>query len=143
MTRVFYEIKEPYSAKQMYDLVNDINTYPQFVPDCVDAGILQQQDNVTKAFLEVEKLGFKKKFITLNRLTEPSSIEMSLVDGPFKKLLGYWSFTPISDHECKISFDLTFEFKSKLLDITFTPLFKDLMENMVKAFSNRAKQVYS
>lgn len=143
MTHVFYEITEPYSVNQMFDLVNDIDSYSQFVPDCASAGVLQKQDNLIKAFIEVEKLGFKKKFITLNRLTEPSSIEMGLIDGPFNQLVGNWTFTAISENECKISFDLTFQFKNKLLDITFTPLFKELMGNMVKAFSQRAKQVYA
>lgn len=143
MTHVFYEISEPYSAKQMFDLVNDIDSYPKFVPDCANAGVLQRDDNLIKAFIEVEKLGFKKKFITLNRLTEPSKIEMVLIDGPFSKLQGTWNFSALSDSECKISFDLTFEFKNKLLDITFTPLFKELMGNMVHAFSYRAKQVYA
>lgn len=143
MTHVFYEIKEPYSAKQMFDLVNDINSYPQFVPDCISAGVLQQQDNLIRAYLEVKKFNFRKKFITLNKLSSPHTIEMTLIEGPFKTLLGKWAFTAISESECKISFDLTFEFKNKLLDITFTPLFKELMESMVKAFSHRAKQIYS
>ncbi|RKS86873.1 ribosome-associated toxin RatA of RatAB toxin-antitoxin module [Orbus hercynius] len=143
MTNVFYEIREPYSAEQMFDLVNDINAYPQFIPDCASAGILKQQDDLILAYLEVEKLGFKKKFITTNKLTKPYRIEMALVDGPFKQLQGDWTFTELSEHECKISFALKFEFKSKLLDLTFTPLFKELMENMVKAFSKRAKQIYT
>ncbi|WP_392564625.1 type II toxin-antitoxin system RatA family toxin [Orbus wheelerorum] len=143
MTRVFYEITEPYSTIQMFDLVNDINSYPLFVPDCASAGILRQQDNIVQAFIEVEKLGFKKKFITLNKLNTPHSMEMTLIDGPFSQLRGTWSFIAISEHECKISFDLTFEFKNKLLDLAFTPLFKELMENMVKAFSDRAKHVYA
>jgi len=143
MTRVFYEITEPYSINQMFDLVNDIDSYAQFVPDCSSAGILRQQDNIIQAYIEVEKLGFKKKFITLNKLDAPHLMEMALIDGPFSQLRGTWRFVALSEHECKISFDLTFEFKNKLLDIAFTPLFKELMENMVKAFSCRAKQVYA
>ena len=133
MTHIYHEIMEPYSAQQMFDLVNDINSYPQFVPDCIDTGVLH---------IEVEKFGFKKRFTTLNRLKEPSKIEITLIDGPFKKLVGAWTFTPISENQSKITFDLTFEFNSKLLDMTFTPIFKDIMKNMVIAFSNRAKQLY-
>lgn len=143
MTHVFYEITEPYSAKKMFDLVNDIDAYPKFIPDCVDAGILLRQENVIQAYIEVEKLGFRKKFITLNKLFEPYRIEISLIEGPFKKLTGNWNFTEITENKCKISFNLIFEFKNKLLDITFTPLFKELMENMVKQFSSRAKQIYA
>ncbi|PXY95898.1 type II toxin-antitoxin system RatA family toxin [Frischella perrara] len=142
MTHIYHEIMEPYSAQQMFDLVNDINAYPQFVPDCIDTGVLQRDDNLLLAYIEVEKFGFKKRFTTLNRLKEPSKIEITLIDGPFKKLVGAWTFTPISENQSKITFDLTFEFNSKLLDMTFTPIFKDIMKNMVIAFSNRAKQLY-
>lgn len=142
MTHIYHEIMEPYSAQQMFDLVNDINAYPQFVPDCIDTGVLQRDDNLLLAYIEVEKFGFKKRFTTLNRLKEPSKIEITLIDGPFKKLVGAWTFTPILENQSKITFDLTFEFNSKLLDMTFTPIFKDIMKNMVIAFSNRAKQLY-
>lgn len=142
MTHIYHEIMEPYSAHQMFDLVNDINAYPQFVPDCIDTGVLQRDENLLLAYIEVEKFGFKKRFTTLNRLKEPSKIEITLIDGPFKKLVGAWTFTPISENQSKITFDLTFEFNSKLLDMTFTPIFKDIMKNMVIAFSNRAKQLY-
>lgn len=142
MTHIYHEIMEPYSAQQMFDLVNDINAYPQFVPDCNDTGVLQRDENLLLAYIEVEKFGFKKRFTTLNRLKEPSKIEITLIDGPFKKLVGAWTFTPISENQSKITFDLTFEFNSKLLDMTFTPIFKDIMKNMVIAFSNRAKQLY-
>ncbi|WP_276894959.1 type II toxin-antitoxin system RatA family toxin [Frischella perrara] len=142
MTHIYHEIMEPYSAQQMFDLVNDINSYPQFVPDCIDTGVLQRDDNLLLAYIEVEKFGFKKRFTTLNRLKEPSKIEITLIDGPFKKLVGAWTFTPILENQSKITFDLTFEFNSKLLDMTFTPIFKDIMKNMVIAFSNRAKQLY-
>ena len=142
MTHIYHEIMEPYSAQQMFDLVNDINAYPQFVPDCIDTGVLQRDENLLLAYIEVEKYGFKKRFTTLNRLKEPSKIEITLIDGPFKKLVGAWTFTPISENQSKITFDLTFEFNSKLLDMTFTPIFKDIMKNMVIAFSNRAKQLY-
>lgn len=142
MTHIYHEIMEPYSAQQMFDLVNDINAYPQFVPDCIDTEVLQRDDNLLLAYIEVEKFGFKKRFTTLNRLKEPSKIEITLIDGPFKKLIGAWTFTPISENQSKITFDLTFEFNSKLLDMTFTPIFKDIMKNMVIAFSNRAKQLY-
>ena len=108
MTHIYHEIMEPYSAQQMFDLVNDINAYPQFVPDCIDTGVLQRDDNLLLAYIEVEKFGFKKRFTTLNRLKEPSKIEITLIDGPFKKLVGAWTVSPISENQSKITFELTF-----------------------------------
>ncbi|XKM13260.1 type II toxin-antitoxin system RatA family toxin [Orbaceae bacterium ac157xtp] len=143
MAHVFYEIEESYSVEQMFNLVNDIASYPQFVPDCTNAGVLQKQDNLITAFIEVEKLGFKKKFTTINRLTPFTCIEMALIEGPFKHLNGVWNFTPLAENRCKISFELDFDLKNKVLNVTFTPLFKEVMKNMVAAFSHQAKKRYS
>ncbi len=143
MTHVFHEVTEPYSIEQMFTLVNDIASYPEFVPDCIATGIISKQDNIVKAFIKVEKLGFKKSFTTINHINEPHSIDMKLVEGPFKQLLGKWRFIALSDKSCKISFSLDFEFQNKLLDLAFTPVFKEVMNNMVSAFSIRARQIYS
>ncbi|KES19176.1 ubiquinone-binding protein [Gilliamella apicola] len=142
MAHVFHEVIEPYSIEQMFALVNDITLYPEFVPDCIATGIIRKQDNLMAAFIEVEKLGFKKSFTTLNKINQPHSIEMSLLDGPFKYLSGKWQFTSLGEDKSKISFELNFEFKNKLLDIAFTPVFKEVMANMVNAFSQRARQIY-
>lgn len=142
MAQVFYEVVEPYSVEQMFALVNDIAKYPEFVPDCIASGIIKKQDNIIAAFIEVEKFGFKKSFTTLNQLNEPNSIDITLLEGPFKHLTGQWLFTPIEQNRSKISFRLDFEFKNKLLDLTFTPVFKEVMTNMVNAFSQRARKIY-
>lgn len=142
MAHVFHEVIEPYSAEKMFALVNDIVRYPEFVPDCVAADIISQQNNMIQAFIEVEKLGFKKSFTTINHLRAPHSMDMRLLEGPFKHLVGEWRFTPLSENSCKISFDLEFEFKNKLLNVAFTPIFKEVMINMVNAFTNRARQIY-
>ncbi|WP_294826902.1 type II toxin-antitoxin system RatA family toxin [Gilliamella sp. G0441] len=142
MAHIFHEVIEPYSIEQMFALVNDIERYPEFVPDCIATGIIRKQDNVVAAFIEVEKFGFKKSFTTLNQINEPHSIDLTLLEGPFKHLSGKWQFTALNDTECKISFSLDFEFQNKLLDMTMTPVFKEVMTNMVEAFSKRARQIY-
>ena len=142
MAHIFHEVIEPYSIEQMFSLVNDIERYPEFVPDCIATGIIRKQDNIIAAFIEVEKFGFKKSFTTLNQINEPHSIDLTLLEGPFKHLSGKWQFTALNDTECKISFSLDFEFQNKLLDMTMTPVFKEVMTNMVEAFSKRARQIY-
>lgn len=142
MAHIFHEVIEPYSIEQMFALVNDIERYPEFVPDCIATGIIRKQDNVVAAFIEVEKFGFKKSFTTLNQINEPHSIDLTLLEGPFKHLSGKWQFTALNDTECKISFSLDFEFQNKLLDMTMTPVFKEVMTNMVEAFFKRARQIY-
>lgn len=142
MTKINYSVTEPFSTKQLFDLVNDIEAYPLFVPNCVKSGILEQQSTYMIAFLEVEKLGFRKHFITKNTFNEPNNISLSLVDGPFKYLRGYWHFTQVDPLNSRINFELQYKFNSKLLEIAFTPMFREIMTDMVKAFSQRAKQVY-
>ncbi|MCO6523521.1 MAG: type II toxin-antitoxin system RatA family toxin [Candidatus Schmidhempelia sp.] len=142
MPRINYSVIEPFSTKQLFDLVNDINAYPLFVPNCIQSGIIQQQSNHVIAFLEVEKLGFRKRFVTKNTFIESNQIILDLVDGPFKYFRGRWRFVQVDPANSRIDFELQYEFNSKLLEIAFTPMFKEIMTDMVKAFSQRAKQVY-
>lgn len=142
MTTLNYSLIEPYHQTQLYTLVNDINAYPEFVPDCIQSGIVQEQGNRLIAFIEVAKLGFHKRFITQNTLTAPKQIDITLVEGPFRYLNGSWKFIPITQLSCQVMFDLQFEFKNRVLEYALTPIFREIMYNMVHAFSVRAKQVY-
>lgn len=142
MAKIYYEKNEPYSAQQMFDLVNKIDDYPLFVPDCTQAGILTQQESELTAFIEIAKFGFKKKFSTRNQLQSPTEIKINLLKGPFKHLNGVWRFQSLSESSCHISFGLEFEFDNRLLEMAFSAIFKDIMHNMVKAFSARAQAVY-
>lgn len=142
MSEIKFSIIEPHNAKQLFHLVNDINAYPEFIPNCVRSGILQEKDDNLIAFIEVAKLGFHKRFITKNTLIDERQIDITLVDGPFKYLRGCWKFEPISPSSSRIIFYLRLEFKNKLLEFTFSPIFKEIMLSMVNAFSRRAKQVY-
>ncbi|MGB1297996.1 MAG: SRPBCC family protein [Psychrobium sp.] len=131
-----------FSAKQMYDLVNDVSDYPQFLPGCVGARVVSFDSNVMVASVDVSKAGIKKTFTTRNTLLENQRVDMQLVDGPFKLLQGGWSFLALDDNACKVSLDLEFEFDNKLAELAFGKIFKELAGNMVTAFSERAKRVY-
>lgn len=131
-----------FSAEQMYQLVNDVLAYPQFLPDCSDSKIIEQQQDKMTAGLLVSKGGLTKWFTTENTLIENKKVLLNLVDGPFKKLHGCWTFTKLSDEACKISLELDYEFSSKVFDLAFGRVFNGLTNNMVQAFSQRAKEVY-
>lgn len=132
----------PYSAEQMYQLVNDVKSYPQFLPGCSGSRILDESASQMMAAVDVSKAGISKTFTTRNVLVSNQSIIMQLVDGPFKKLMGGWKFTPIGDDACRIEFQLDFEFTNKLIELAFGRIFKELAGNMVQAFTVRAKEVY-
>ncbi|MDP5141914.1 type II toxin-antitoxin system RatA family toxin [Rheinheimera baltica] len=131
-----------YSAKQMFDLVNAVPDYPQFLPGCTSARIVSQSDTDMVASLQVSKAGIGHTFTTRNTLYPDHRIAMQLVDGPFKQLQGGWEFQPLSDNACKVILKLEFEFSSKLIQFAFGKIFGELTASMVNAFTQRAKQVY-
>lgn len=126
----------------MYDLVNDVEAYPAFLPGCSDSKIEQRSDDAMVASLLVAKAGIKQWFTTRNLLEPANRIDMELVDGPFKNLSGGWRFSALSDSACKIELNLQFEFSSKLAEMAFGKVFNTLATNMVNAFIDRAKAVY-
>ena len=143
MPRIEKSALVSYSAQQMFDLVNDIESYPQFVPGCAASRVREQGDDYKVATLDISKAGIRKSFTTRNQLLPPERIDMQLVDGPFKQLGGGWTFVPLADDACKIQFELDFEFSSRLLGMAFGKIFSEITGRMVDAFVQRAKQVYS
>lgn len=132
----------PFSARAMYDLVNDVESYPQFLPGCVETKLLESSDSHMRASLLVSKAGVKQWFSTKNTLVPAKRVDMELDDGPFKYLRGGWVFTELSDDACKIEFKLDFEFKNKLVALAFGKVFSALTASLVNAFIDRAKQIY-
>ncbi|CDG20625.1 conserved protein of unknown function [Xenorhabdus poinarii G6] len=132
----------PYSVEQMYKLVNDVTSYPDFLPGCVRSRVISSSCNEMTASVEVSKAGISKTFVTRNTLFDNESIRMQLVDGPFRKLMGGWHFTPLSEEACKVELHLDFEFTNKLIELAFGKVFKELAGNMVQAFTQRAREVY-
>jgi len=132
----------PFSAEQMYQLVNDVDAYPQFLPGCVGSRVLSSTADEMTAAVDVSKMGIGKTFTTRNTLQENRRVDMHLVDGPFRSLSGGWQFTALSPEACKIEFNLDFEFTNKLIELAFGKIFKELANSMVQAFIDRAKLVY-
>ncbi|MGO2323490.1 SRPBCC family protein [Vibrio casei] len=131
-----------FSAKQMYDLVNDVEKYPEFLPGCSGSKLIESGEGALVASVDVSKAGIKKTFITSNTMIPDRRIELALVDGPFKSLKGFWVFTPLDDFACKVELNLTFEFSNKLIELAFGKIFNDLTNNMVNSFTLRAKDIY-
>lgn len=132
----------PFSAEQMYQLVNDVDSYSDFLPGCTGSRVIASSHNEMTAAVDVAKAGISKTFTTRNLLQNNQSINMQLVDGPFRKLMGGWQFTALSPDACKVELHLDFEFTNKLIELAFGNIFKELAGNMVQAFTQRAKEVY-
>jgi len=131
-----------YSAAQMFHLVNDIASYPKFLPWCSDARVLKQDDKVVEATIEISHSGVHKSFSTRNILDAYQSIELHLLDGPFKSLQGLWRFQALQEDACKVTLDLEYEFSSKLLGLVVGPVFNQIANTLVDAFCERASIVY-
>lgn len=142
MTTVSRMALMPYSAGEMYDLVDNIEAYPQFLPWCKSATVLSRSDDEVHANLELSRSGIHKSFTTCNRLQRNKIIEMRLVEGPFNHLEGFWRFDTLGEQACKVSLDLEFEFSSRLLGLTVGPVFNQIASTLVDSFCERAVEVY-
>lgn len=129
----------PYTAEEMFDLVDDVNAYPQFLPWCSASRERFRDVDTVEAEVEIRKAGVNKTFVTRNLRQRGKVIEMRLVDGPFKHLQGFWKFDALGDSGCRVSLDLQFEFSSKLLSITVGPVFNQIANTLVDAFCRRAE----
>jgi ribosome-associated toxin RatA of RatAB toxin-antitoxin module len=132
----------PYGAEAIYQLVNAVETYPQFMDGCVGAKILAQDSTQMEARLDLAKGGMRYSFVTRNRLFPPNRIELELVEGPFDKFSGEWAFQPLQDHASKVSLHLEFELSSRLLGFAARKIFDGIANQMVDALVKRAHQVY-
>ncbi len=131
-----------FSAQQMFDLVADIDSYPQFLPWCSGSRILRQEGDIVEGQIDIAKAGFHKSFATRNRLDHGGKIFMSLLEGPFKSLEGVWTFMPLREDASKISLDLEFEMSGVLANLAFGPVFNQICNTMVTSFTERAKAIY-
>jgi ribosome-associated toxin RatA of RatAB toxin-antitoxin module len=132
----------PYTIEQMFQLVNDIEKYPEFLPWCQTATVLARDDKQIKATLVLAKGGLEKSFTTINSLDTPKQMIMELVDGPFKHLKGIWDFCAIGEKECQVELDLEFQFSSKMIALVFGPFFQQAASKLVDSFVKRADDVY-
>lgn len=132
-----------YTAGQMYDLVDAIESYPDFLPWCSGSRVLKREDNIVEAELSVAYAGkFSHTFATRNQCIVGSSISMKLLRGPFRTLEGTWQFEPITEQASRISLDLHFEMTGTLTAMAFSPIFNQICNTLVEAFTARAKTIY-
>ena len=142
MTTIRKSALVPYTADQMYALVDDIDSYSEFLPWCRSSEELSRSDYEVRASIEIAYSGLHKSFTTLNRMQIGKMIEMRLIEGPFKHLEGYWRFDSLGEEGCRVSLDLEFEFSSRIVGMTVGPLFTQIANSLVDAFVKRAQQIH-
>ena len=131
-----------FRAKQLFELVDAVEHYPEFLPWCSAATVSHRDPSVTCATLRISYRGIRQSFSTENRKQYPHLMTMHLVEGPFRTLDGEWRFTQLGEDGCKIDFRLQYEFSSTLLEKIVGPVFGYIAGSMVDAFLKRANQLY-
>jgi ribosome-associated toxin RatA of RatAB toxin-antitoxin module len=132
----------------MYTLVTAVPDYPQFLPWCERAEVLEQHDSGMTARMHLAYAGVRHAFTTRNTHVEDASVEVDLIDGPFSLLEGFWRFNPLAmpgDHAaqaCRIEFEMRYAFSSKPLEAVLSPVFDRVANTFVDSFVRRAEQVY-
>lgn len=133
----------PYSDQQLFDLINDIESYPSFLDGCDDAEILRCEGDVMEARLALSKKGVSQVFVTRNTLVPGRSITMELVEGPLQSLNGEWRISPLADQGCKLSLELSFEMKQGLVMQMIAKFFGEIGNRLVDAVSDEADRRYA
>lgn len=142
MAKVVKSVLVPYSAAEMFELVDRVEDYPQFLPWCGGTELLRRDELVTEATIHLHYMHVKQHFTTENPKRIPEEMRITLKSGPFRKLEGAWYFKRLADTACKIEFELHYEFSSSLLEKVVGPVFGMVTNSLVDAFVHRAETVY-
>ncbi|WP_394059837.1 type II toxin-antitoxin system RatA family toxin [Alcaligenes sp. WGS1538] len=132
----------PYSCEQMFDLVADVDKYPEFMPWCGGASVTQRTEQGMEASVTISIAGIRQSFTTRNEHDYPKRIVLRLVDGPFSALIGDWQFVALGSDGCKVVFTMDYEFSSRALEMVVGPIFNRVANSFIDSFTRRAQEVY-
>ena len=134
-----------YSAAEMFALVTDVASYPQFLPWCDKACVVEEDADGMTAKVGLSIAGLSQSFTTRNTHVQDRRVSLKLVNGPFSKLDGFWDFTPVgqnNERACKVNFSLGYDFDNLALSALIGPVFDKIAGSLVDAFVKRAEQIY-
>ena len=130
------------SAQRVYALVEDIESYPEFLPWCVAAHVRERSPGRTVATIEVGMGGIRQSFTTENANAPGRAIDMRLLEGPFRRFAAHWRFAALGTVATRIEFSIAYEFTSQMIANLLDPLFEHIAGTMVDAFTRRAEALY-
>lgn len=139
MATVSKSVLVPRSAARMFALVDDVEHYPEFLPWCSAARVIERSDEVTRARLDVDYHGLRTHFTTVNRKQAPRRMDIDLEEGPFARLKGRWVFTPLGSGGSRVELTLDYELASGPLNRVVAPVLGYIMETLVDGFVARAE----
>jgi ribosome-associated toxin RatA of RatAB toxin-antitoxin module len=142
MAQVEKTVLVPYSAAQMFALVDDVESYPKFLPWCGGVDLIERTEVATQATLHINYHGVKQNFTTRNTKQFPTRMDITLVNGPFSHMGGHWQFVPLTEAACKVEFRLQYTFANAVLETLISPVFSHIAATFVDAFVARAEEFY-
>jgi len=142
MAEVIKTVLIEHTPEQMFELIDEVERYPEFLPWCGGSEVHERDAERTVATLHVNYHGMKTHFTTENEKQAPNLMRLRLRDGPFRHLDGAWQFTALGETACKIEFRLHYEFSNRFLDKALGPVFNHIANTFVDSFVQRADQVY-
>jgi ribosome-associated toxin RatA of RatAB toxin-antitoxin module len=130
----------PYPIEALFELINRVEDYPQFLPHCVAAKTCHREGDRVIAEMTLSKAGFTRTLRTQNQLTRPTCVTMTLLEGPFECFEGAWQLTALAPEVTKVSLRLTYELSASWLTPLIKPLFASMDQELLKAFCQHAKR---
>ena len=143
MQRVRKSVLVPYAAARMFALVDDVEAYPNFLPWCGGAKVLERHADGKTARIDIDYHGVTAHFTTQNQNYPPERIVITLEDGPFKHLHGEWRFRALAEDASKVEFELAYEFTTHLIEAIVGPVFNHIASTFIDAFVRRAEKLYA
>lgn len=140
-TTIHRSVVTAHTPEQMFDLVNDVEHYPEFLPWCRQGHVLEQQQDSLVAQIDFALGGVRRSFTTFNQLRRPEAMDIELIEGPFRALGGHWQFRAVPQG-CEVALDLHFELAGGWLNRVLGPLLRPAADSLVGAFCKRADEVY-
>jgi ribosome-associated toxin RatA of RatAB toxin-antitoxin module len=141
-TRVHRQALMPYTADQMFGVVNDVAAYARFLPGCLASEVIEESPETMLARIELGKGPVRFSFTTRNRLDRPHAIDMTLAQGPFRRLQGQWRFSAIGAAGCRVELELDFELADGLASRVLGTIFAQVADGLVESFCRRADDLY-
>ena len=141
MNKIYKEENINVNLPIIFNLINDVENYPSFLPWCINTEVNRETSDRMVGKIYISKNFIEWDFTTKNKIVEEKSIELSLVDGPFKNLDGKWSFTKIDENNTRVSLEINYEFKNSLIEISIEPIFTSIMNSILQSFIDQAFRI--
>ncbi|MBO6520802.1 MAG: type II toxin-antitoxin system RatA family toxin [Rhodospirillales bacterium] len=132
----------PYTKDQLFDLVIDVERYPEFLPWCLGCRVRKREEGLVVADMIIGFKVFRESFTSRVSHQRPDRIDVTYTDGPFKYLNNHWIFNDLGNGSTEIDFYVDFEFRSRILQAAIGAVFNEAVKKMIAAFEGRANQLH-